>query len=362
MVTSLLEAGLAIDAVAGLATLDIKSDEISLVKLGKEKDWPIRFFSAEELSKVDVPNPSLVVDNEVGTPSVAEAAALLAAGKSGLLLTSKKVYYANDTEQGAATIAIVESNIPFAPQLGELHLIGSGPGDLSLLTFDARAALSKSAVWCGYGLYLDLLEPLRRKDQVCFPGKLTREKERCINALDLAKQGVCVSLISSGDSGIYGMAGIALELLLNLPETQRPKFEVHPGISAFQLASARLGAAMMTDFCVISLSDLLTPWLIIEKRLRAASTGDFVVGLYNPRSKGRHWQLKRAIEIFLENCLAETPVAIARQLGRVEEKVTLHTLDTVPIDKVDMFSLVLIGNSRSFANGDWFVTPRGYTI
>jgi cobalt-precorrin 5A hydrolase/precorrin-3B C17-methyltransferase len=170
-----------------------------------------------------------------------------------------------------------------------------------------------------------------------------------------------VALISSGDSGIYGMAGLALEQWMALEAGDRPGFTVHPGISALQLAAARAGAPLMHDFCTVSLSDRLTPWAVIERRLRAAAAGDFVVALYNPRSRGRDWQLGRARELLLEGGRpAQTPVVLARQLGRPEEQVSLHTLGDLPLEQVDMLTLVLIGNASSRVAGGRMVTPRGY--
>jgi len=212
----------------------------------------------------------------------------------------------------------------------------------------------------GYGLYLDLLEPLRRPDQLRWDGQLTEERARCALALELACQGLNVALVSSGDSGIYAMAGLALELWLSLPESERPRFVVHPGISALQLAAARCGAPLMHDFCTISLSDRLTPWTVIEQRLIAAAQGDFVVALYNPRSQGRDWQLERAQDLLLQGRPGSTPVALARQLGRAEEQISLHRLDALPVEQVDMLTLVLVGNSTSRCEGGRFVTPRGY--
>ncbi|MFM7434858.1 MAG: SAM-dependent methyltransferase, partial [Vulcanococcus sp.] len=145
-----------------------------------------------------------------------------------------------------------------------------------------------------------------------------------------------------------------------LAEPDRPRFSVHPGISALQLAAARAGAPLMHDFCTISLSDRLTPWEVIERRLRAAATGDFVVALYNPRSRGRDWQLARAQELLLEGRPATTPVVLARQLGRAEEAVSLHSLGNLPVEQVDMLTLVLVGNSSSRVDGGRMVTPRGY--
>jgi len=359
--------GLAEAAVAGLASIDRKGDEPALVQLAALRGWPLRLFTAAELDAVAVPNPSSLVAQEMGTASVAEAAALLAAGSAAALTVPKTVLHAGErleanaeAEQGAATLAIALATSQWAPHQGELHLVGSGPGNLSLLTAEVRAVLNRCSVWVGYGLYLDLLEPLRRPDQVRVDGQLTRERERCAQALDLACQGVNVALISSGDSGIYGMAGLALELWLSLSEAARPRFAVHPGISALQLAAARCGAPLMHDFCTISLSDRLTPWAVIERRLIAAAQGDFVVALYNPRSLGRDWQLARAVELLLQGRPGTTPVALARQLGRDAEAISVTTLEALPIDQVDMLTLVLVGNSSTRAESGLLVTPRGY--
>jgi cobalt-precorrin 5A hydrolase/precorrin-3B C17-methyltransferase len=352
--------GLAAEAVAGLASIDRKADEPALLQLAAAHGWPLRWFTAEVLAAVPVPNPSATVQAEMGTASVAEAAALLAAGPGGQLLAPKRVEHRRSTEQGAATLAIAAAADQWAPQRGQLHLVGSGPGQLELLTPDARRALADASIWVGYGLYLDLLEPLRRPDQLRCDGRLTEERARCQLALELASRGLTVALVSSGDSGIYAMAGLALELWLEQPADGRPSFTVHPGISALQLAAARAGAPLMHDFCTISLSDRLTPWAVIEQRLAAAAVGDFVVALYNPRSRGRDWQLGRAREILLGHRPATTPVVLARQLGRPEEAVSLHTLADLPLEQVDMLTLVLVGNSTSRMADGRMVTPRGY--
>ena len=350
------------ESIAGISTIDLKFDEIGLIELIKDNSWHIRFYSSKELSNVSVPNPSEIVKREIGSTSVAEASALLAAGEGSELLLEKNIFSSLANENGAVTIAIAQSLKSFAPQKGELHLVGSGPGQISFLTSDACLALSKCVIWIGYKPYLDFLEPLRRKDQMRIDSEITKEKERCKKALDLAQQGVKVALISSGDIGIYGMAGLALELLLEQKEKERSSVEVHPGISAFQLAAAKIGAPIMSDFCCISLSDLLTPWEKIEKRLKSAAVGDFVVSIYNPRSLKRDWQLRYAIEIFLEERSASTPILCARQLGRSKEKVEIYRLDSLPYEQVDMFTILIIGNSKSFVRDDFFVTPRGYAI
>jgi cobalt-precorrin 5A hydrolase/precorrin-3B C17-methyltransferase len=360
----LREHSLAAEAVAGLASIDRKGDEAALLALAERRGWPLRLFGAEALAAVPVPNPSERVAREMGTASVAEAAALLAAGEAGgepgSLLVPKRIATAEANERGAATLAVALAPRQHAPRRGALHLVGSGPGALELLTADARRALAAATVWVGYSLYLDLLEPLRRPDQLRREGRLTEERQRCAEALALAEQGLNVALISSGDSGIYGMAGLALELWLAQPAAERPAFAVHPGISALQLAAARIGAPLMHDFCTISLSDRLTPWEVIEKRLRAAAAGDFVVALYNPRSQGRDWQLARARELLLEGRPASTPVLLARQLGRAEEHLSLHELGGLPVDQVDMLTLVLVGNSTSASRDGLMLTPRGY--
>jgi len=351
---------LAPEAIAGMASIDRKADEPALLSLSQAHGWTQQWLTAEALAAIPVPNPSAAVAAEMGTASVAEASALLAAGPGARLLLPKTIGRAAAGEQGAATLAIAISAEQWAPQRGQLHLVGSGPGSLDLLTPDARRALSEATVWVGYGLYLDLLEPLRRPDQLRCDGRLTEERARCSQALALANQGLTVALVSSGDSGIYAMAGLALELWLSQHPNQRPSFEVHPGISALQLAAARAGAPLMHDFCTISLSDRLTPWDVIEQRLKAAASGDFVVALYNPRSKGREWQLARAQELLLAGRPESTPVALARQLGRPEEQVSLHCLGSLPIEQVDMLTLVLIGNSTSRTQDGRMVTPRGY--
>ena len=360
LVNALEDVCLAKEAVAGLVSIDLKVDEPALLAVAKRHDWTMRFLNVETLANVSVPNPSEVVKAAIGTPSVAEASALFMAGQNGSLLRQKHVYSALPDEMGGATIAIAESKKPFAPKRGELHLIGSGPGDLAYLTNDARFALARSAIWIGYKRYLDLLEPMRRFDQVRVDGELTLEIDRCKKALDLSIQGVRVALISSGDSGIYGMAGLALELWLDQPEDDRPIFNVHPGISAVQVAAARVGAPLMNDFCTISLSNKLTPWSVIKNRLKGALIGDFVIAIYNPKSLDRHWQLGDALKIIQEYREANTPVVLARQLGRSDEEVLIYNLKNLPQEKVDMLTILLIGNSKSLLKDGSFFTPRGY--
>jgi len=358
---SLVLANLAPGAVAGVASLERKKDEPALLSLCKQRQWPLKVFTAAELAAIPVPNGSPIVAKQVGTPSVAEAAALAAAGPNGQLLVPKQVIH-GDGPSGAATCAVALGTRAWAPSRGALDLIGCGPGALDQLTCAARAALATATTWVGYGPYLKGLEPLRAPHQLGLDGILGKERERCATALAMACQGERVALISSGDSGIYGLAGLALECWLALPQQERPAFAVHPGISALQMAAARLGGPLMHDFCVISLSDRLVPWATIQRRLHGAAAGDFVVAIYNPRSQERTWQLQEAQTILLTQRPAETPVAICRQLARPGEEITITTLGSLEVSMVDMLTMVLVGNRQTQRHGSWLVTPRGYAI
>jgi len=353
-----LESGnLSQQSIAGFATIDIKKNEKGILELAEEKNLPIKFFSKKDLSTIIVPNPSNVVQKEIGTPSVAEASCLLAAGEESKLLEEKRIF---KNQSGAVTIAIAESKNQYNPTHGEIHIIGSGPGDISFLTNNARKALSRCTVWIGYKMYLDLIKPLKRNDQVLIESKLTEEKERCSKAIKLAEEGIKVALISSGESGFYGMAGLLLEFLQKIKKEYRPYFEVHPGISSVQLAAAISGAPLMNDFCSVSLSDKLTPWSLIEKRIEGALVGDFVIALFNPQSIERNWQLKNAIDLCLKSRKGDTPVLIARQVGRENQSKNFSTLNTLPFEEIDMLSIIIIGNSQTTLVDEIFLTPRGY--
>ena len=350
-------------SIAGFATVDLKKDEKAILEISKENNLPVRFFKPDELSKIKIPNPSKIVLNEIGTPSVAEAACLLAAGKNSKLLKEKKVFKnpnSNKKLSGAVTIAVALSQNQYSPSLGEIHIVGSGPGDISYLTNDARKALSKCSVWIGYKMYLDLIEPLRSKDQVFIESKLTEERQRCKKAIKLAEEGIKVALISSGDAGFYGMAGLLLELIQKINKEFRPYFEVHPGISSMQLAASLSGAPLMNDFCAINLSDKLTPWLSIEKRIEGALLGDFVIAIFNPQSLERNWQLKKAIDLCLKSRNGNTPVLIARQVGRQNQSKNFFKLDSIPLKDIDMLSIIIIGNTKTTLVDEIFLTPRGY--
>ena len=354
---------LSLHSIAGFATINIKKDEPGIIEVAAENNLPIKFFAKEDLAKIIVPNPSSAVQKEVGTYSVAEASCLLAAGEESKLLKEKKIFKNKDfsgNNSGAVTIAIAESKNQYFPSNGEIHIIGSGPGDISFLTNNAKKALSKCTVWIGYKMYLDLIKPLKRRDQVLIESKLTEEKERCSKAIKLAEEGIKVALISSGESGFYGMAGLLLELLQKIKKEFRPYFEVHPGISSVQLAAALSGAPLMNDFCSISLSDKLTPWYLIKKRIEGALLGDFVIAFFNPQSIERDWQLKSAINMCLKTRQGDCPVLIARQVGRENQSKKFFTLNAIPFEEIDMLSIIIIGNSQTTLVDEIFLTPRGY--
>jgi adenosylcobyric acid synthase len=241
---------------------------------------------------------------------------------------------------------------------GKLFVVGIGPGDSDHLTPAAQAALQQSEVIAGYKTYLDLIPDLLVDKEILSSG-MRQEVDRCRAALACALNGQTVALVSGGDAGIYGMAGLALELAADQPV----EVEIIPGISALQAAAARLGAPLMHDFAVISLSDLLTPWETIQKRIEAAAAADFVVALYNPRSKQRTWQLEVARNLLLQHRDSGTPVGIVRHACRKGEEIQTATLADLPIEDVDMFSLVIIGNSATRIDGRGrMVTPRGYDV
>ena len=245
---------------------------------------------------------------------------------------------------------------------GKLYLVGLGPGSLDHLTPAARTALHQADVVVGYGPYVDQVAPLvQGKDLETM--ELGQEMQRAARAVDLAIAGHCVALVSSGDAGIYGMAGPLFRVLADRGwDGQLPPVEIIPGVSAMQSASALLGAPLMQDFCAISLSDLLTPWETIQLRIEAAARADFVIALYNPRSRQRNWQLLDARRILLEHRSEATPVGIVRDAYRVGQKVTVTDLRHLGeyAERIDMVTIVVVGNSTTYVDQGHVVTPRGY--
>lgn len=245
--------------------------------------------------------------------------------------------------------------------MSSLHIVGIGPGNANCRTPAADAALDMAEELVGYGLYLDLLGP-RVAGKRCHRLPLGDEIERARLALERAATGRSVALISSGDAGIYAMATLVFELLDREPEPGWSKVDVNviPGISALQAAAALAGAPLAHDFCTISLSDLLTSWPTIERRLHGAGAGDFVVAFFNPVSKRRRWQLESARDILLDYRPPGTPAVLARNVGRDGESVRTIRLDELASSLVDMLTLVIVGNRDTRRAGRWVYTPRGY--
>jgi len=364
--TALKESGIAPGAVACIASIDLKADERAMLDLAAALDVPFRLFDAATL-EAETPrlaNPSETVFAEVGCHGVAEGAALAGTGQEGALVSPKR-------KSANATVAIAR-----APQVldpanigrarGTVHVIGIGPGRADWRAPEASRRISAADEVVGYDLYLDLVSALVPGHRMtAFP--LGQETERCAYALEQAAKGRTVALISSGDAGIYAMAALVEELAADgkvSEAARRVEISVTPGVSALQAAAARIGAPLGHDFCAISLSDLLTPWEAIEKRVRAAADGDFVIAFYNPVSKRRRTQLARAKEILLTARPAETPVVLATDLGRPDEHVRTTTLGALQVDEVDMLTTVMVGSTatRTYASAGRtrVFTPRGY--
>lgn len=365
---TLADAGLSELSVACIASLDLKADEEAVHALAHAFDVPARFFTPQELEALTprLQNPSDIVFRETGCHGVAEGAALAAAGPSSELIVPK-------TKSTQATAAIAKSAAAIDPQSvgqarGHLYVVGIGPGAADLRTPQALRALAASTDLVGYGLYLDLIADLISPAQKRHDGTMGAEEDRVRQAIDLAAEGRIVSLVCSGDAGIYALATLVFELLERdgpkRPDWLRIGVEVVPGLSALLMAAARAGAPLNHDFCVISLSDLLTPMETIRKRLKAAAEGDFALALYNPVSKKRREQIVEARDILLASRPPETPVMVARNLGRDDERLDIFPLSELGPDKADMLSIVLIGNSETrlieHDGKPRVYTPRGY--
>lgn len=240
-----------------------------------------------------------------------------------------------------------------------LYVVGLGPGEKGKMSFEAIEALKQAEVIVGYTTYIRLIKELVGDKEIVSTG-MKQEIDRCQKALDIAATGKEVAVVSSGDAGVYGMAGLILELASKMSETVEVK--VIPGITASIAGAALLGAPLMNDFCHISLSDLMTPWEVIEKRLHAAASADFVICLYNPRSKGRPKHLAKALEIILQYKPAETIVGLAKDVGRKKETTVLTTIQELDETLVDMTTVVIVGNKETFVFDNQMITPRGYQL
>ena len=239
-----------------------------------------------------------------------------------------------------------------------ITVVGIGPGSAEDITPAALQAISEADVVVGYRYYFQFVTPYLKEGAQCIDTGMKKERERAQQAFEMAEQGHQVAVISSGDAGIYGMAPLIYEM--KRERDSDVEISVLPGISAFQKAASLLGTPMGHDFCVISLSDLMTPWSLIERRIIAAATADFITAIYNPKSHGRYWQLYRLKELFLKHRSGETPVGFVRQAGREEQEVTITTLKDFNPEDIDMFTIVIIGNSQSYEWQQKMITPRGY--
>ncbi|MFT3889671.1 MAG: precorrin-3B C(17)-methyltransferase [Arachnia sp.] len=337
---------LAVESVAAITTVDLKAGELGLLQLVKELGVPLVDFTPETLAAQDVPTPSATVQGHVGTPSVSEASVL---ARGAELIVPKQ----RSTD---ATCAVGR-----LPVRGRLSVVGLGPGSRDLLTPRAQKAIREATFVVGYGPYVKQIRDLVRTGTRILASKMGTEEMRTAAAIDAARAGENVALVCGGDPAIYAMASPVLE-----QGTEGIDVDIVPGVTASLAVSAILGAPLGHDHVTISLSDLHTSWENIEKRLRAAADGDFVVALYNPRSRTRTAHLPRALEIIGAERRPDTPVAVVQQACRKRQKVIMSTLAEFEPEWVDMNSLVVIGSSTTkyvtTGGGErMIVTPRDYT-
>ncbi|MCO6185795.1 precorrin-3B C(17)-methyltransferase [Rhizobium sp. L1K21] len=362
------ESGYAPESLAAVVSIDVKADEAAIQAVANHFGVPARFFDAATL-EAETPrlaNPSDIVFAEVGCHGVAEGAALAAVGSGGALVFPK-IKSKGATAAIARADDIIDSST-IGRARGRLFVVGIGPGSDDWRSPEVSKMVETASDLVGYSLYLDLLGSLA-KGKVRHDFDLGKEEARVVHAMELAGQGKDVALVCSGDAGIYAMATLVFELFEKggiSDAARRIEVQCSPGISALQGAAARIGAPLGHDFCTISLSDLLTPWEHIQKRVRAAGEGDFVIAFYNPVSMKRRTQLAWARDELLKYRPASSPVVLATNLGRDGETVRTVPLGELNVDDVDMLTVVVVGSSesRTVTTGDgktWVYTPRGYS-
>lgn len=340
-------------SVRAIASVDAKSNEPAVLALAASMGVPLQCFPAPTLATVTVPNPSDHPMQAVGTPSVAEAATLVAT--KGDLLVEKTVSTPTTDGAAMATAALAADG---REPIGHLFLLGMGPGNPDLVPPMTREALGQADVVIGLDQYLDRCRQWIKAGADIRPSGLGNETGRAQDAVDTAREGKVVALISGGDIGTFAMASPALEALGDADDIA---VTVLPGITASLTASSILGAPLGHDHCNISLSNLMTPWEIIQRRVIAAAQGDFVICLYNPRSKGRNWQLDWVKETLLVYRPASTPVGLVTDASRPTQHVVRTTLGEFDTSLVDMLTMVIIGSSQTQWMGERMVTPRGYS-
>ncbi|MGW5094621.1 precorrin-3B C(17)-methyltransferase [Streptomyces nodosus] len=341
---ALADAGLSVRSLAELATVDAKAGEPGIVEAAERLGVPLVTYPAEELARIEVPNPSEAPLAAVGTPSVAEAAALVRGGE--LLVPKRK----SAARPAMATCAVVRR-----PGRGRLAVVGLGPGARDLLTPRAEAELRRASVLVGLDQYVDQIRDLLRPGTRILQSGLGAEEERARTAVAEARSGHAVALIGSGDAGVYAMASPALAEASDDIDVVGV-----PGVTAALAAGALLGAPLGHDHVSISLSDLHTPWEVIERRVRAAAEADLVVTFYNPRSRGRDWQLPKALAILAEHREPTTPVGVVRNASRPDESSRVTALAALDPTTVDMMTVVTVGNTATREIAGRMVTPRGY--
>ncbi|MER7982035.1 precorrin-3B C(17)-methyltransferase [Streptomyces sp. NPDC095817] len=344
---ALADAGLSVGSIAELATVDAKSEEPGILGAAARLGVPVVTHTAAELAAVTVPNPSEAPLAAVGTPSVAEAAALVGGGE---LLVPKRKSVRADGSPAMATVAVVRR-----PARGRLAVVGLGPGARDLLTPRATRELRRASVLVGLDQYVDQIRDLLRPGTLVLESGLGAEEERARRAVAEARRGRAVALIGSGDAGVYAMASPALAEASDDIDVVGV-----PGVTAALAAGAILGAPLGHDHVSISLSDLHTPWEVIERRVRAAAEADIVVTFYNPRSRGRDWQLPKALAILAEHREPVTPVGVVRNASRPDESSRVTTLGSLDPAIVDMMTVVTVGNTATREIAGRMVTPRGY--
>ena len=332
--------GLSRNSVAALATVDAKATEEGIVAAARHGGWPLYSYPADQLAAVEVPNPGAAALAAVGTPSVAEAAALTSGNE---LVVAKR-------KSPMATVALAR----IRPR-GRLALVGLGPGDRDLVTPRAIDELRRASVVVGLDRYLDQIRDVLRPGTRVLRSGLGDEEKRATSAVAEARKGHAVALVGSGDAGVYAMASPALAIA-------GADIDVVgvPGVTAGLAAAALLGAPLGHDHVIMSLSDLHTPWEVIERRIRAAAEGDFVVAFYNPRSEDRDWQLGAALAILARHRAPETPVGVVHDAFRPGQRVLVTTLANADPAVADMRSVVIVGSASTRVIAGRMVTPRGY--
>jgi cobalt-precorrin 5A hydrolase/precorrin-3B C17-methyltransferase len=339
---SLAEAGLALKSVTALATVEAKAAEAGIVEAAAGLKVPLLVHPARALAEVAVPNPSAAPLAAVGTPSVAEAAALLGAPGGELVVQKRK--------SAMATVAVARRR----PR-GRLAVVGLGPGARDLMTPRAEAELRRASVIVGLDQYVDQIRDLLAPGTRVLESGLGAEEERARTAVAQARAGHAVALIGSGDAGVYAMASPALAEAADDIDVVGV-----PGVTAALAAAALLGAPLGHDHVSISLSDLHTPWDVIERRVLAAAESDLVVTFYNPRSRGRDWQLPKALSILAGHRAPATPVGVVHAASRADERAQVTTLAALDVTTVDMVTVVTVGNTATRNVAGRMVTPRGY--